>query len=87
MREWDLMSREKLLQYAEKNNIPVEMKHKKGGSPYSMDANLLHISYEGRHLENPGAEPEEDMWRWTVSLKKLQMNLKLSRLNSKKVIQ
>ncbi len=69
-REWDLLSREKLLQYAEKNNIAVEMKHKKGGSPYSMDANLLHISYEGRHLENPGAEPEEDMWRWTVSPEK-----------------
>ncbi len=69
-REWDLLSREKLLQYAEKNNIPVEMKHKKGGSPYSMDANLLHISYEGRHLENPGAAPEEDMWRWTVSPEK-----------------
>jgi argininosuccinate synthase len=69
-REWDLLSREKLLQYAEKNNIPVEMKHKKGGSPYSMDANLLHISYEGRHLENPGAEPEEDMWRWTVNPEK-----------------
>ena len=46
------------------------MKHKKGGSPYSMDANLLHISYEGRHLENPGAEPEEDMWRWTVNPEK-----------------
>ena len=69
-REWDLLSREKLLQYAEKNNIAVEMKHKKGGSPYSMDANLLHISYEGRHLENPGVEPEEDMWRWTVSPEK-----------------
>jgi argininosuccinate synthase len=69
-REWDLLSREKLLQYAEKNKIPVEMKHKKGGSPYSMDANLLHISYEGRHLENPGAEPEEDMWRWTVNPEK-----------------
>ena len=69
-REWDLLSREKLLQYAEKNNISVEMKHKKGGSPYSMDANLLHISYEGRHLENPGAEPEEDMWRWTVNPEK-----------------
>ena len=69
-REWDLLSREKLLQYAEKNNIPVEMKHKKGGSPYSMDANLLHISYEGRHLENPGAEPEEDMWRWAVNPEK-----------------
>ncbi|MCB5189585.1 argininosuccinate synthase [Methylobacillus arboreus] len=66
-REWDLLSREKLLAYAEQNGIPVEMKHKQGGSPYSMDANLLHISYEGRHLENPAAEAEEDMWRWTVS--------------------
>ncbi|WP_025869580.1 argininosuccinate synthase [Methylobacillus glycogenes] len=66
-REWDLLSREKLLAYAEQNSIPVEMKHKQGGSPYSMDANLLHISYEGRHLENPAAEAEEDMWRWTVS--------------------
>ncbi|CAG0991583.1 argininosuccinate synthase [Methylophilaceae bacterium] len=66
-REWDLLSREKLLAYAETHGIPVEMKHKQGGSPYSMDANLLHISYEGRHLENPAAEAEEDMWRWTVS--------------------
>jgi argininosuccinate synthase len=69
-REWDLLSREKLLAYAEKHSIPVEMKHKAGGSPYSMDANLLHISYEGRHLENPAAEAEEDMWRWTVSPEK-----------------
>ncbi|MCL4470684.1 MAG: argininosuccinate synthase [Gammaproteobacteria bacterium] len=69
-REWDLLSREKLLAYAEKHGIPVEMKHKAGGSPYSMDANLLHISYEGRHLENPAAEAEEDMWRWTVSPEK-----------------
>jgi argininosuccinate synthase len=66
-REWDLLSREKLLAYAELHGIPVEMKHKQGGSPYSMDANLLHISYEGRHLEDPAAEAEEDMWRWTVS--------------------
>ncbi|MCX7155170.1 MAG: argininosuccinate synthase [Rhodocyclales bacterium] len=69
-REWDLLSREKLMAYAAKHGIPVEMKHKKGGSPYSMDANLLHISYEGRHLENPGAEAEESMWRWTVSPEK-----------------
>ena len=69
-REWDLLSREKLLAYAEQHGIPVEMKHKQGGSPYSMDANLLHISYEGRHLENPAAEAEEDMWRWTVSPEK-----------------
>jgi argininosuccinate synthase len=66
-REWDLLSREKLLAYAEKNGIPIEMKHKQGGSPYSMDANLLHISFEGRHLEDPAAEAEESMWRWTVS--------------------
>jgi len=66
-REWDLLSREKLLKFAESNNIPVEMKHKQGGSPYSMDANLLHISYEGRHLEDPKSAPEESMWRWTSS--------------------
>ncbi|MBL8447966.1 MAG: argininosuccinate synthase [Zoogloeaceae bacterium] len=66
-REWDLLSREKLLAYAEQHGIPIEMKHKQGGSPYSMDANLLHISFEGRHLENPAAEAEESMWRWTVS--------------------
>ena len=66
-REWDLLSREKLMAYAEKHGIPVEMKHKQGGSPYSMDANLLHISFEGRHLEDPAAEAEESMWRWTVS--------------------
>jgi argininosuccinate synthase len=66
-REWDLLSREKLMAYAEKNGIEVDMKHKQGGSPYSMDANLLHISYEGRHLEDPAAEAEESMWRWTVS--------------------
>ncbi len=66
-REWDLLSREKLLAYAEKNGIPIEMKHKAGGSPYSMDANLLHISYEGRVLEDPAREPEADMWRWTVA--------------------
>ncbi len=68
-REWDLTSREKLLQYAERNGIPVEMK-KKTGSPYSMDANLLHISYEGRILEDPAVEPEESMWRWSVSPEK-----------------
>ncbi len=66
-REWDLLSREKLMDYAEKAGIPIDMKHKQGGSPYSMDANLLHISYEGRHLEDPAAEAEESMWRWSVS--------------------
>ncbi|XZG71485.1 argininosuccinate synthase [Chitinibacteraceae bacterium HSL-7] len=66
-REWDLLSREKLMAYAETNGIEVDMKHKNGGAPYSMDANLLHISFEGRHLEDPKAEAEESMWRWTVS--------------------
>ena len=66
-REWDLTSREKLLAYAEKHGIPIEMKHRGSGAPYSMDANLLHISYEGRALEDPAKEPEADMWRWTVA--------------------
>ncbi len=65
-REWDLNSRERLLKYAEDNGIPVEGK-RQGGSPYSMDANLLHISYEGGILEDPWVEPEASMWRWTVS--------------------
>jgi len=65
-REWDLNSREKLMAYAEAHGIPVEQKRGKK-SPYSMDANLLHISYEGGVLEDPWAAPEEDMWRWTVS--------------------
>lgn len=65
-REWDLLSRQKLLNYAEQHAIPVEMKQGKK-SPYSMDANLLHISYEGGILEDPWAEPEESMWRWSVS--------------------
>lgn len=64
-REWDLNSREKLLAYAAEHGIKIEMSGKK--SPYSMDANLLHISYEGGILEDPAAEPEESMWRWTVS--------------------
>jgi len=66
-REWDLTSREKLVAYAETHGISVDMKHKSGGSPYSMDANLLHISYEGKILEDPAHEPDEDMWLWTVS--------------------
>ena len=65
-REWDLNSRETLMAYAEQHGIPVEMKQGKK-SPYSMDANLLHISYEGGILEDPWAEPEDSMWRWTVS--------------------
>jgi argininosuccinate synthase len=65
-REWDLTSREKLMAYAEQHGISVEQKRGKK-SPYSMDANLLHISYEGGVLEDPWAEAEEDMWRWSVS--------------------
>ena len=66
-REWDLTSREKLLAYAEAHGIPIEMKREGKKSPYSMDANLLHISYEGYDLEDPWTEPGEAMWRWTVS--------------------
>ncbi len=71
-REWDLNSREKLLAYAREHGIEISKKHvdengNPKASPYSMDANLLHISYEGLHLENPAAEPEEDMWLWTNS--------------------
>lgn len=65
-REWNLNSRDKLMEYCETHNIPVEMKRGKK-SPFSMDANLLHISYEGGNLEDPWSEAEEDMWRWTVS--------------------
>jgi argininosuccinate synthase len=69
-REWDLLSREKLLAYADKHGIPVDFKKRKGGAPYSMDANLLHISYEGGVLEDPNFEPEANMWRLTVSPEK-----------------
>ncbi|MBY4679092.1 argininosuccinate synthase [Marinobacterium arenosum] len=66
-REWDLNSREKLMQYCEDHNIEVDFAKNKKKSPYSMDANLLHISYEGGMLEDPWAEAEEDMWRWSVA--------------------
>ena len=71
-REWDLNSRESLLEYARKNGIEIAQKHvdENGNpkvSPYSMDANLLHISYEGLHLENPANEPEDSMWLWTTA--------------------
>ncbi|UTF60042.1 argininosuccinate synthase [Gilvimarinus sp. DA14] len=66
-REWDLTSRETLMAYCEKHSIPVDFSSKKKKSPYSMDANLLHISYEGGVLEDPWTEAEEDMWRWSVS--------------------
>ncbi|GHD37449.1 argininosuccinate synthase [Parahalioglobus pacificus] len=66
-REWDLGSRESLMAYCEERDIPVDFSSSKKKSPYSMDANLLHISYEGGVLEDPWAESEEDMWRWSVS--------------------
>jgi len=66
-REWDLLSREKLMAYAKEHNIPIDFAKAGNKSPYSMDANLLHISYEGGLLEDPWAEPEETMWRWSVS--------------------
>ncbi len=66
-REWDLVSRKDMLDYAEKHGIPVERKREGSKSPYSMDANLLHISYEGYDLEDPWCEPSESMWRWSVS--------------------
>ncbi|MES0371433.1 MAG: argininosuccinate synthase [Mariprofundaceae bacterium] len=66
-REWNLNSREQMLAYADKHGIAVERKRENSKSPYSMDANLLHISYEGYDLEDPWTEPGEDMWRWSVS--------------------
>ncbi len=69
-REWDLSSRESLMQYAKDHDIEIDYQKKSKKSPYSMDANLLHISYEGDILEDPWKEPEDDMWRWTVSPEK-----------------
>ena len=66
-REWDLTSRESLMAYCKSRDIPVDFSTAKKKSPYSMDANLLHISYEGDLLEDPWTAPEEDMWRWSVS--------------------
>jgi argininosuccinate synthase len=66
-REWDLLSREKLMAYAAEHGIAIEQKRDGSKSPYSMDANLLHISYEGYDLEDPWVEPGRDMWRWTVA--------------------
>ncbi|MDE0443942.1 MAG: argininosuccinate synthase [Gammaproteobacteria bacterium] len=63
---WDLRSREACMAYAQERQIPVEFK-RGFESPYSMDANLLHISYEGGGLEDPGKPADEAMWRWTVS--------------------
>jgi len=66
-REWDLNSRESLMKYAEEHGIEIDYQKQGKKSPYSMDANLLHISYEGDILENPWTEAEDDMWRWSVS--------------------
>jgi argininosuccinate synthase len=66
-REWDLNSRESLMEYAAKHGIPIDYQKIKTKSPYSMDANLLHISYEGGVLEDPWTEAEDEMWRWSVS--------------------
>jgi argininosuccinate synthase len=66
-REWDLLSREKLMTYAAEHGIAIEQKRDGSKSPYSMDANLLHISYEGYDLEDPWVEPGPDMWRWSVA--------------------
>jgi len=84
-REWDLTSRARLLAYAQKHRIPVEFKKRKaGGAPYSMDANLLHISYEGGILEDPAYEPEESMWRITVSPEKAPQRPEYVRLSYEK---
>jgi len=69
-REWDMVSREDMLNFAGKHGIPVERKREGSKSPYSMDANMLHISYEGYDLEDPWCEPSESMWRWSVSPEK-----------------
>ncbi len=83
-REWDLLSREKLLAYADKHGIPVDFKKRKGGAPYSMDANLLHISYEGGILEDPNFAPEESMWRLTRSPEKAPSKAQIIELTYKK---
>ncbi len=86
-REWDLLSRDKLLAYADKHGIPVDFKKKVqakgkgGGAPYSMDANLLHISYEGGVLEDPNYAPDEKMWRLTVSPEKAPGKPQIVELN------
>ena len=83
-REWDLLSREKLLAYADKHGIPVDFKKRKGGAPYSMDANLLHISYEGGILEDPNFAPEESMWRLTRSPEKAPSKAQIVELTYKR---
>ncbi|MDR0588668.1 MAG: argininosuccinate synthase [Burkholderiales bacterium] len=83
-REWDLLSREKLLAYADKHGIPVDFKKRKGAAPYSMDANMLHISYEGGILEDPNFTPEDSMWRTTVSPEKAPATPQVVELTYKK---
>lgn len=83
-REWDLLSREKLLAYADKHGIPVDFKKRKGKAPYSMDANMLHISYEGGVLEDPDFTPEDSMWRTTVSPEKAPNTPQVIELEYKK---
>ncbi|MDR1529648.1 MAG: argininosuccinate synthase [Burkholderiales bacterium] len=83
-REWDLLSREKLLAYADKHGIPVDFQKRKGAAPYSMDANMLHISYEGGILEDPNFVPEETMWRTTVSPEKAPATPQVIELQYKK---
>ncbi|MCL2309723.1 MAG: argininosuccinate synthase [Proteobacteria bacterium] len=83
-REWDLLSREKLLAYADKHGIPVDFKKRKGAAPYSMDANMLHISYEGGILEDPNFAPEDSMWRITVSPEKAPNKPQVIELEYKK---
>ncbi len=68
-REWSLTSRASLIAYAEQHQIPIPT-DKRGEAPYSMDANLMHISYEGKALEDPWVEPSDDMFRLTVSPEK-----------------
>jgi argininosuccinate synthase len=85
-REWDLLSREKLLAYAEQHGIPVEMKHRQGGSPYSMDANLLHISYEGRHLEDRRPKPRNRCGAGRCRRKRRPMPPSMSISNSRRAI-
>ncbi|NET71313.1 MAG: argininosuccinate synthase [Sphaerospermopsis sp. SIO1G2] len=65
-REWELNARAALIAYAQQHDIPVA-KDKYGEAPYSMDANLLHISYEGKILEDPWVAPDASMYRWSVS--------------------
>ncbi|HDZ4932945.1 TPA: argininosuccinate synthase [Campylobacter jejuni] len=81
-RKWDLNSREKLLAYAQKHGIDISKK--KGKSPYSMDANLLHISYEGLVLEDPAHAPQEDMWRWSKSPKEASNESEIVELDFQK---